>query len=51
MSLRDHDKRLPTKSEKAMPSILISDDKLKTALVMRWFSAAEHCGLGVGTAQ
>lgn len=31
-------------------SITTSEDKLKTAFVMRWFVAASHCLFGVGTA-
>ena len=32
-------------------SIAISDERLKTAFVIRWLVAASHCLLGVGTAQ
>jgi hypothetical protein len=37
--------------EKAIVSMTRSLLMLKTALVMRWFVAVLHCGLGVGRAQ
>ena len=39
------------KSGSGMQSIIMSDVMLKTALVIRWWMAAEHWSLSVGTAQ
>jgi len=36
---------------KAMESMIISEEMLKTALVIRWSVRAAHCEFGVGTAQ
>jgi hypothetical protein len=36
---------------RGMQSIMMSDVMLKTALVIRWWMAAEHWTLATGTAQ
>lgn len=51
MSFRLSGKRLRMNIGKAMQSMMISEEMLKTALVIRWSVRASHCGLGVGTAQ
>lgn len=51
MSFLLHDRWFPRNSQKAIDIMAMSDVRLKTALVMRWLVAAEHCGFGVGTAQ
>lgn len=51
MALRFQGRRLRAKRLKAIPSMMRSELMLSVALVMRWFVAASHCGLGVGNAQ